>query len=427
MDHCREANKKKLHGKMKTENRVVCFKDVPLNTTSIPQALLNIEKKERSNPFPWNGQFSPQFVQALLQKYSTRDSLIFDPFAGSGTVLYEAGRENLQAIGSELNPAAYIMARTYRFINVEHQKRKPYIEEIDDVLERVVRCNLPLFVNGPISVDISEEIKCELLNTHKELQNSMSKHLFETLIVRLDFYRPNLDGHKIFKIWNDLKKFIMELPYSNKPVDILNCDARRLPLRSNLIDLVITSPPYINVLNYHQQYRDSIEALGWNILAVAKSEIGSNRKNRGNRFLTVIQYCLDIAQALSEIKRVCQHTSRIIFVVGKESRIRSTRFLNGQIVAALGVYCAGLNLETRQERVFRNKFGEMIYEDILHFIPSTKKDKDLLKEARNVAKEVLKDAIKRAPKESKNDISSALECLNGVQPSAFYEQMRQVG
>jgi len=47
-----------------------------------------------------------------------------------------------------------------------------------------------------------------------------------------------------------------------------------------------------------------MEALSWNVLKVAKSEIGSNRKHRSNRFLTVIQFCLDIAQTFNEMVRV---------------------------------------------------------------------------------------------------------------------------
>lgn len=406
---------------MKSKDNFFCIENVPLNTTSIPQPLLNIEKKERSNPFSWSGQFSPQFVQALLQKFSSRSSVILDPFAGSGTVLYEAGRENLRAIGAEINPAAYITARTYRFVNVEHSRRKSHVTEIDNVLREIVCFNSPLFVNRPISIDDAEEMKIELLNKHRELQHSECKELFETLIVRLDFYRPNLTGCRIFTIWSNLKKFIMELPYSDKPLEIMNCDARCLPIHNNSIDLVVTSPPYINVFNYHQQYRASAEALGWDILTVAKSEIGSNRKNRGNRFLTVIQYCLDITQALLEIKRVCKDSSRIIFVVGRESTIRGTRFLNGQIVAALGVCCAGFHLVTRQERSFKNKFGVVIYEDILHFILSAKEDDNPLYGARNVARRVMEDALKTAPAKSKDDIISALDCIDEVQPSPIYQ------
>jgi hypothetical protein len=40
-----------------------------------------------------------------------------------------------------------------------------------------------------------------------------------------------------------------------------------------------------------------MEVLGFDILKVAASEIGSNRRNRGNRFITVIQYALDMEEA----------------------------------------------------------------------------------------------------------------------------------
>ncbi|HRF93979.1 MAG TPA: hypothetical protein PLZ51_02230, partial [Aggregatilineales bacterium] len=81
------------------------------------------------------------------------------------------------------------------------------------------------------------------------------------------------------------------MPYSTMPIDVILADARAMPVPQQSIDFVLTSPPYINVLNYHQQYRTSIESFGYNILQIAKSEIGSNRKHRSNRFLTVIQYC----------------------------------------------------------------------------------------------------------------------------------------
>jgi hypothetical protein len=170
-------------------------------------------------------------------------------------------------------------------------------------------------------------------------------------------------------------------------------------LRDAEVDLVITSPPYINVFNYHQQYRAPVESLGWDPLHVARSEIGSNRKHRGNRFLTVEQYCLDIADVLNELRRVCAPSSRIIFVVGRESNVRKTAFYNGDIVTKLGVRCAGLTAEARQERVFQNKFGTMIHEDILHFRHAPHLT-TALEPPCQIAMEVLTSALDSAPRES---------------------------
>src|SRR6266496_621544 len=86
------------------------FIGVALDKTAIAQHLLNIDSKQRSNLFPWNGQFSPQLIEVLLRTYSPMKGLVRAPFAGSGTVLYEAGRVGLAVVGAEINPAACKMA-----------------------------------------------------------------------------------------------------------------------------------------------------------------------------------------------------------------------------------------------------------------------------------------------------------------------------
>lgn len=97
---------------------------------------------------------------------------------------------------------------------------------------------------------------------------------------------------------------IYNLPYNNSFIQVGLNGARKISLSSNSIVFILTLPPYINVINYHQQYRSTVEQLGCNVLKVAKTEIGSNWKNRSNRFLTVIQYCLDMDQAIKEMHKV---------------------------------------------------------------------------------------------------------------------------
>lgn len=391
---------------------------LPLNTTDIPQSLLNIENKGRSNLFPWRGQFSPQFVETILDKYARPGFHVLDPFAGSGTVLHEAGLKGLRATAAEINPAAYKMACTYRFINESDKRRLSAISKLDDALGRTFLSTLPLFSGKPEKVQV--RTKEALIRLDSDITEPSSKLLLESLIIRLDLYQAGLNPEKVIGTWNKLKTLVLGLPFSPEAIKVLNCDARTLPLPDSSVDLVITSPPYINVFNYHQQYRASAEALGWNLLQVAKSEIGSNRKHRGNRFLTVIQYCLDLSQALGKLADTCKRSGRIIFVVGRESRVRGVPFYNGRIVGLVGVQCAGFELAMRQERVFKNKFGELIYEDILHFTnPAAARD-DVLPKARGVARQVLETALESAPREVSADLQDALARLSGVEPSPVY-------
>ena len=193
---------------------------------------------------------------------------------------------------------------------------------------------LPLFQD--IEQDISEtnsELKLKLVRLMSKVDDRFQIGLMETLITLLDFYQTDISVQKIFKVWGNLRQLVIKLPFSYQSIEVFLSDAREVSLITiNPLILLSPHPPYINVFNYHQQYRASMEALNWNLLRVSKSEFGANRKHRANRFLTVVQFCLDMAQALSELARVCSSGARLIFVVGRESKVNGTRFFNGEIV-----------------------------------------------------------------------------------------------
>lgn len=62
--------------------------------------------------------------------------------------------------------------------------------------------------------------------------------------------------------------------------------------------------------------------------------------------------------------RIFVPNSRIIFVVGKESKIRGLSFFNGELVAEIAYQILGLDLILRQERAFMNRFGKTIKNDL---------------------------------------------------------------
>ena len=397
--------------------------NTPLNSVDVPQDELNIANKFRSNPLPWKGQFSPQLIEVLIAKYAPNARHILDPFLGSGTTLLEAGLLGLEATGVELNPAAVVLARIYEFCNILPEERSELIRIVSKTLNSSKVLVQP-FLTNEIAPSKPFEVKQTLLDIHGKLNgNVFPKRLLETLIVLLDFYKDDITPTKVQGEWIKIKKLLSTLPYSNKKLTALQTDARQIPVENSSIDFVITSPPYINVFNYHQQYRASIEALDHSVLKVAQSEIGSNRKHRGNRYLTVIQYCLDMALVLNELKRICKKDTRLVFVVGRESSVRKTPFFNAEIVAEIAVKAAQLDLPLRQERVFTNRFGQSIYEDLLHFNVASPPTANgvLLTVAREVALETLLKAKKIAPKESMVDLKDAIDSVAIIEPSPYFQ------
>ena len=358
------------------------FSEIFINRDDIPQDILNIDIKTRTNPFAWNGQFSPQFIEALLEKYSQKDSYVIDPFAGSGTTLYECARKRLTVYGAEINASAFHMAKIYESASLAPQKKSSVLDEIDSLI----------FCLSMNSRDILGELVREINNRH----NTFYADVLSALVVMMDIFRNEITAGLLLEKWKILAGIIAGIPHSDNTVKIERCDARFLTLEDNTADLLITSPPYINVFNYHQKYRRSVEALGYDVLTTAKSEIGSNRKNRSNRFLTVIQYCIDMAMAMREAGRGCKDGARMIYVVGRESRVMGCPFCNSELIYNIGTEILGFGFIMRQERVFRNRYGQMIYEDILHFRNIKDNNGEIQGKAADIAVSMLKEKLEYA-------------------------------
>ncbi|MFX1254067.1 MAG: hypothetical protein ACFFCZ_20810 [Promethearchaeota archaeon] len=64
-------------------------------------------------------------------------------------------------------------------------------------------------------------------------------------------------------------------------------------------------------------------------------------------------------------------------VIGRELKVRGVSFENFHIAPMIAEGLVGLRLIQRQERKFTNKFGKVIFENIIHFTPEKKRNKKL--------------------------------------------------
>ena len=85
----------------------------------------------------------------------------------------------------------------------------------------------------------------------------------------------------------------------------------------------------------------------------------------------------------------------------------------------VAVQSVGLKIERRQERVFRNRYGTDIYEDILHFRSTGEipEDEWCVAAARKIAKKVLSASRCSVPLQERSGIHHAMDRLDETAPS----------
>ena len=388
---------------------------------------LDVSNKTRSNIFGWRGQFTPEFVAYLLDEANDGAGLVVDPFCGSGTVLQECAARNRAAHGFEINPAAYAMSRFFTLSRLSRDDRMALANRV----ERLFRSTTSDIVDLPLfnPVEDYRGRASNLLDVAREVF-SRTESKSETLLALLALFEaegcrlPNLN-QAVFTALGRVKRHLLALTDSTAPLEASLCDARLVHryVRAEA-ELIVTSPPYINVFNYHQNHRAILELLGFDLLRVAASELGSNRKNRGNRFRTVIQYALDMEASLESFALSLKARGQLVMVVGRESNVRGVAILNSRLVTDIARSLGGFQQEGNFERCFRNRFGVSIYEDVLLF--RRVQGQPTPGPARGIARALLEDLEGDARKEVQDDIRDAIANADGIEPSPVFSRNPQL-
>lgn len=394
---------------------------------NLHQSKLDVVNKTRSNIFDWRGQFTPELIEYLLSVFTKPGEVVADPFSGSGTVLYEALKAGCSTYGFEINPSAFYMSKFYEYCKLSIDQRYELIEDIRKILGAVVRDMNPNIMVYENSTDYRTAYS-SLLEFARHCNKIISAFLMPFVMNVLFMCEKDKKmtlRESLIKNINILKKLLLCLPVTHCDIQANWADARSISNKyPKSIDLIITSPPYINVFNYHQNYRGIIECFNYNLLNVANSEIGSNRKNRQNRFKTVVQYSIDMGHTLQSCTSSLKANGIMIWIVGRCSSVRKVSFSNSSIISELVDAIPGIIIDARYQREFGNRYGEKIIEDILIIKKTSDREYASLKNSfEAIGLKHLEKALPYVADIDKPDIEVLLHSGHLIQESPILQQI----
>src|SRR6266700_2933928 len=376
-------------------------------------------------------KFIPQLVRRLIDSYSLSGDLVGDTFVGSATTAIEALRSGRRFWGSDINPVALIIGRT---------KAIPLLpEELDSVWGKMTQCLKSVQHTGRrpltskekeyiLAIDIAHATAEERFTywfpaEHRRILESI---LYEILAVSDEYFRafflcgfsnilrrssiwlsgstkpqkdlekhladPLEEFHKQVRdmvrrnalYWSDLQTAGIDPHQVPTLCQIIQADARDLPLTSGELDLLVTSPPYATCYEYNELHQlTQLWFTRYQILLPTQLEscyIGSKgiskRQNHKDSETSIVSqkaeaalaqltslaqgtvvsaiqrevrqlryYFQDMQAALSESARVIGHGKRMIIIIGDSRR-------RGITIPASAVLCemackVGFELEQR--------------------------------------------------------------------------------
>jgi len=335
----------------------------------------------------------PQIPHYFINKdhFSKREGVILDPFCGSGTTLVEAKLSGRNSFGVDINPLAKLLTKV-KTSPLDSEKLKVLFEEImDDILCDKVEIQLQEFPD--IDYWFSPRAQRKLMVIKKavgRIKEADYRDFFRvclSAIIRKSSYAdprisPACKSKRmralIQKGWEapvfELFKKVTNTNIRHHQTLTEKCDpkvfakvigknAKEVDLEDEVVDLVITSPPYINAQKYVRSTKLEIywlelldkeglseldrQLLGTervkfeeykdlnfsNLTSLKKLNLMLEKLARidRRRAYIVYKYFLEMEKVFSEIHRVLKRVGHFVLVIGN-NRFYGIRFPSSEIL-----------------------------------------------------------------------------------------------
>lgn len=124
------------HNDLDIEN----WKNSDINTDSL--WLIKERDKSGKHKNIYHGNFIPQIPNQLIRRYTKKDEIVFEPFMGSGTTLFECEKLGRKYIGLDINPEIVDYVREK--MQSENENNDFFINECDSVNSQQMENDLTL-------------------------------------------------------------------------------------------------------------------------------------------------------------------------------------------------------------------------------------------------------------------------------------------
>ncbi len=312
--------------------------------------------------------FKPQLPHFFIEKLTKEKDIVYDPFLGRGTTIIEAALMNRQIIGNDINPLSKILAAP-RLLIPDFNKLQEYLSNIPFKKGLKADIDLSMFYHPDTESEIVSLRNYILTKEKNNELNAFDKWIRMVATNRLTGHSkgffsvytmpPNqaVLPERQIKInekrnqkpeYRNVKELILrktksliknithvqqkQLKEINKTAVFLNKDARETSeIPDNFVQLTVTSPPFLDVV----QYAKDNWLRGWfNGIEIDEVEKRITMSKTIDDWTNVMQKVFD------ELFRITKQGGYVAFEVGE---VKNGKIKLEEYVVPLGIK-SGFNL-----------------------------------------------------------------------------------
>lgn len=350
------------------------------------------------HPFP--ARMAPEIaLGSMARTRGSRRLRVLDPMCGSGTVLSVAAQEGHEVWGFDIDPLAVLMSavtvtrldtlslrnEAAAIVDASRRSRIRSLPWRDEETRRFAR----YWFAEEQQLQLTRLSRCinevEVVELRRALQIALSRIIITkspkaSLAADTSHSRPHrvmtssaYDAPVGFLRSVDTLIALLEKRVLRGVAHVDHGDARNLSVRSNSIDLVVTSPPYLNAIDYLRGHRLALIWFGFSLgelRAIRSESVGADRAlgdESDERTLRMVQlieataskpanlpraviarYARDLTRLTSELHRVCRKDARVVTVIGN-SNLRGN-FIRNDILVRRALKFAGFDVTSSRSR-----------------------------------------------------------------------------
>ncbi|MBN2572209.1 MAG: hypothetical protein JXA68_08785 [Ignavibacteriales bacterium] len=267
------------------------------------------------NLYPYKGKFYPRLVRTLINVFNlNNDSLIFDPFNGSGTTTHEASFMGIKSFGIDVTKMGIILSELKNeLLFIQPEKLNYSIKDLQSILKDI------------------EERKWK--HPDPFIYKLMLTIYFDTIDAFVRTTRYNRKGKEglFFEKFNYIKECLhktceIKEKYKLKfeTSEIMEKDVLELPSVIKLkerFDACITSPPYYFSIDYVGKDKIAYDYLNVDMKKIESKYLGMKNndliKNQYNGLPPkVAQYYEDLKNSINNIFWALKPGGKLAIIIG---------------------------------------------------------------------------------------------------------------